>query len=259
MIRYLGVGLGLAMGAGLTSAVGTLVPPLLGGRQVARVMFTTSSGIVSMLAALVSLAGIICVGVAGKAKEKELGEEEKKRAVAEFDFRKGIMAAVFAGLMSSAMSLGLQGAPDIRDLALSLQPASSVIWAGMPVLVIVLLGGFVVNGSWCVFLRIKNRTATNDSKPSTPIAPNLLLAGTAGTIWCSQFVCFKAGEPQMGSASYIGWAVLMATQIFFSQLIGLTMGEWKATSVKTRGILATGLASLIASAALAGYAGFLKS
>jgi L-rhamnose-H+ transport protein len=59
----------------------------------------------------------------------------------------------------------------------------------------------------------------------------------------------------MGSTSYIGWAVLMASQILFSQLLGLFLGEWKGTGRRTRSLLGSGLLLLIISAVLAGYAG----
>jgi L-rhamnose-H+ transport protein len=85
----------------------------------------------------------------------------------------------------------------------------------------------------------------------------VFFAGMAGVIWCMQFVCFKTGEPRMGSTSYIGWAVLMASTILFSQLLGILLGEWKGTGSKTRGLLAAGLLLLIASSVLAGYAGSL--
>src|ERR1039457_6381702 len=77
MIRYLGVGLGLAMGAGLTSAAGTLIPPLLKGQDAISKMFTTPAGLISVAAALVSVIGIVFVGMAGMSKERELPEEEK--------------------------------------------------------------------------------------------------------------------------------------------------------------------------------------
>jgi len=102
MIRYLGVGLGLAMGAGLTSAAGTLIPPMLRGSAVMAAMFHTPGGQVSVAAAAVSLVGIVCVGLAGRSKEQELPEEEKKKTVAEFNFRKGMMAAIFSGTSRSA-------------------------------------------------------------------------------------------------------------------------------------------------------------
>jgi L-rhamnose-H+ transport protein len=257
MIRYLGVGLGLAMGAGITSAAGTLIPPLLKGKQAAIAMLTTASGIVSVIAAVVSVAGIVFVGFAGMSKENELPEVEKKKAVAEFNFRKGIMVAVFSGLMSSGMSFGLQGGPGIQQLALATTPATSVIWAGMPVLVVVLLGGFLVNASWCVLLNIRNKSSKDYVRPGVPILLNLVLAGVAGTIWCLQFVSFKTGEPQMGNTSYLGWAVLMASQILFSQLVGVVLGEWKGTSRKTIRLLAMGLSLLIASTIIAGYSGYL--
>ncbi|MBN1568201.1 MAG: rhamnose/proton symporter RhaT [Acidobacteria bacterium] len=257
MIRYLGIGLGLAMGAGLTSAAGTLIPPMLKGSAAITAMFTTPAGIVSVVSAVVSLIGIVFVGMAGRSKEGELSEEEKRKTVAEFNFRKGILVAVFSGLMSSAMSFGLQGGPSIQAAALATEPKTSVIWAGMPVLVVVLLGGFAVNFIWCLFLNIKNGTARDYVGKGLPILPNLVFAAIAGAIWCSQFICFKTGEPKMGPTSYIGWAVLMASQILFSQLLGLVLGEWKGTGKKTRWMLASGLLLLIASAIIAGIAGSL--
>jgi L-rhamnose-H+ transport protein len=257
MVRYLGVGLGLAIGIGLTSATGTLIPPLLKGKEAIAAMFATPSGQVSVLAAGISLLGIICVGMAGRSKEGELPEEEKKKVVAEFDFKKGVIAALFTGLMSSAMSFGLQGGPGIQKLAGSIAPFTSPTWAGMPVLVVVLLGGFVVNGGWCLALNFKNRTLSDYVNTSTPIATNLLFAALAGAIWCMQFVCLKTGEPSMGKTAYIGWAVLMAASIFFSQVIGIFMGEWKGTGSKTRGLLGAGLALLFASSIVAGVAGSL--
>jgi L-rhamnose-H+ transport protein len=159
--------------------------------------------------------------------------------------------------MSSAMSFGLQGGPEMQKLALSTAPATSAIWAGMPVLVVVLMGGFIINGGWCMVLNFRNHTLGDYVSSSAPKLNNVFFAGLAGFIWCMQFVCFKTGEPRMGSTSYIGWAVLMASTIFFSQLLGILLGEWKGTGGKTRGLLAAGLLLLIASSVLAGYAGSL--
>jgi L-rhamnose-H+ transport protein len=260
MIRYLGVGLGLALGCGICSAAGTLLPPMLKGSDAISAMFGTSAGLVSVLGALVSVAGIVLVGMAGMSKENELPEEEKKKAVAEFNFKKGIIAVLFSGLMSSAMSFGLQGGGAIESLALTTEPMTAVAWKGMPVLVVVLFGGFLVNFTWCVLLNIKNKTGGDYIKPEGPVLlANIVFAGLAGTIWCSQFICFKTGEPQMGKTSYIGWAVLMASAIMFSQILGLFLGEWKGTSKKTIRLLVAGLVLLVVSAVVAGYSGHLGS
>lgn len=255
MIRYLGVGLGLAIGCGLCSASGTIVPTIIKGKFLE--LFQTTAGIVSLVGVVVSILGIVLVGAAGMSKENELPEEEKKKAVAEFNFKKGLIIAIFSGLMSSAMSFGLQGGETMEKLALTLQPQTSQTWRGMPVLVVVLLGGFVVNSLWCLFLNLKNKTIGDYVKSDAPIIGNLVFAGLAGAIWCSQFICFKTGEPAMGKMAYVGWAVLMASAIMFSTLLGILLGEWRGTSNRTRTFLALGLVCLLASSIIAGISGHL--
>ncbi|MGC8744117.1 MAG: L-rhamnose/proton symporter RhaT [Verrucomicrobiia bacterium] len=255
MIRYLGVGLGLAIGCGLCSAAGTIIPTMIRGEFLQ--LFKSTAGIVSLIGVAVSVAGIILVGKAGMSKENELPEEEKKKAVAEFNFKKGIIVAIFSGLMSSAMSFGLQGGQEMEKLALSVNPQTTNTWRGMPVLVVVLLGGFVVNAMWCLFLNLKNKTIKDYVKSDAPIIANLFFAALAGAIWCSQFICFKTGEPPMGKMSYVGWAVLMASAIMFSTLLGIMLGEWRGTSKKTRTFLAIGLILLLISSVIAAISGYL--
>jgi L-rhamnose-H+ transport protein len=127
----------------------------------------------------------------------------------------------------------------------------------MPVLVVVLFGGFLVNSIWCLLLNVKNKTLGDYLKADAPLLPNLVFAGLAGAIWCSQFICFKTGEPAMGKTAYVGWAVLMASAILFSTLLGIFLGEWKGTSSKTRSLLAFGLVLLLSSSVIAGYSGSL--
>lgn len=255
MIRYLGVGLGLAMGCGLCSAAGTIVPKILKGEF--GELFQSNAGICSFCGVLVSLFGIVLVGMAGMSKEKELPEEEKKKSVAEYNFKKGMLVALFSGLMSAALGFGLVGGPTIEKLARTTEPVTPLAWAGMPVLVIALLGGFTVNFLWCLFLNAKNKTFGDYTKKGAPLVPNVIFGAIAGAIWVCQFVAFKTGEPQMGEQKYVGWAVLMASSIMFSGALGLILGEWKGTSIRTRALLGFGLAVLLGSAVLSGYSGKL--
>ncbi len=298
MIRYLGVGLGLALGCGICAATGTLIPKLI-NREFAQ-LFEPGAGITSFIGVLVSLVGIVLVGMAGMSKENELPEEQKKKAVAEYNFKKGMIIAIFSGVMSSGMNFGLQGAPITQYKAQfgsetrivksdgSAQPPAEYaditgtfydkdskvwvvpgapdneamtaqIWRGVPILVVVLLGGFIINFFYCLYLNVKNKTLGDYRKKDTPLLGNLFFAGLAGAIWCSQMICLKAAEPAMGETAYIGWAVLMATMIMFSSLLGILLGEWKGTSKRTRTRLAAGLLLLIVSAILAGYSGYLKT
>jgi L-rhamnose-H+ transport protein len=277
MIRYLGVGLGLAIGGGLCSAAGTLIPPILSPvlqrfmadapadatlaeaiQKGVHTLYGTSSANVSLLGVLMSLVGIVLVGGAGMSKESELPEEQKRKGVEEFAFKRGMIVAIFSGLMSAGMSLGLQGGQAIEALARRTDPVTADTWKGMPVVVVVLLGGFAVNGVWCLLLNAKNKTAGDYVNSKTPLVANLFFAGLAGAIWASQFVCFKTGEPAMGKLSYVGWSVLFASCILFGTLLGIFLGEWKNTSPRTRWLLALGLIFLVVSSVVSGYSGYLK-
>ncbi len=255
MVRYLGIGLGLAIGCGLCAATGTILPPVMNG-QAASLLFDATGALVAgkvvVLAGVVgSLAGIGFVGFAGKCKENELPEAEKRKAVAEFDFRKGMVVAVISGVCSACMNLGLQSGGTIEAAAYAAAVKAGVVaegalfpWQGMPVIMVVLWGGFAVSALWCLQQNFAHRTFGDYARPS---ARNVLLCVAIGVLWVMQFVCTKAGEPLMGDLKYISFAVMMASTIFFSTIIGILTGEWRGTSAKTKAMLALGTAVLVAS------------
>jgi L-rhamnose-H+ transport protein len=255
-LRYLGVGLGYAIIVGLCSAAGTLIPPVVNGKL--DLMFNTHAGLVSLAAVLLSLIGIALVGAAGMSKTNELPDQQRRAAVAEFDLRKGLFVAIVAGLTGAAMNVGLQGGETIERLSQTIEPATSDTWKELPVLVVVLTGGFVVNVAWCLYLNVKNRTLADYACPAGTLTANAGLASLGGGLWCSQYFCLKAAESKMGELCYLGWAELMTGVMFFSTIVGILLGEWRNTSIRTRALLACGWIFLTASTALLGYAGYLK-
>ena len=153
--------------------------------------------------------------------------------------------AVFSGIASAGMNFGLQGGEPLEQAAASAGVDSK--WIGMPVLVVVLWGGFAVNVIWCLWQNAKNKSFGDYAKPGLGWA----LAGLAGVIWAMQFACQKIGEPAMGDMRYISFAIVMGSCVLFSSLLGVALGEWKGTGAKTKGALALGLAVLAASIAIA--------
>jgi L-rhamnose-H+ transport protein len=255
MIRYLGVGLGLAVGCGLCASAGTLIPPLFKGEFGG--LLQVASGQATLVGVVVALGGIVMVGMAGMSKEKELPEEQKKKAVAEFNFQKGMVVAIFSGIMSAGMAFGLGSGATVETSAVS--AGTSPTWKGIPVLVVVLLGGFTVNFIWCLYLNFKNKTTGDYSRKDAPLAANLVFAGSAGLIWCLQFITFKVADSKIGDFAFAGWTVFMSSMIIFSTLLGIALGEWKGVSSRTKSLLGASLAVLVASLLIIGYGNKLKS
>jgi len=261
MLRYLGIGLGYAIGCGLCSATGTLLPPIVAGEGAK--LIDGAGALVTLAGVLVSLVGIVCVGAAGFLKERELPPEAKKASVAEFDFRKGLWVALFAGTASAGMNFGLQGAVWSEGAArvsldgLAKAAGAADCWTGLPVLVIVLAGGFVVNGGWCIWANCRNRTLgdyvgrAGAKGPMGPLAANYLFASLAGVIWACQFACQKIGEPVAGKdVAYVGYALVLGSSVLFSSLLGVVFGEWRGTGRRTRMALTCGLFLLAVSIVL---------
>ena len=154
-MRYLGLSLGMAVVLGLCAAFGTLMPPIFRGQFMTQVLGTTS-GRVILVGIFVCLAGISAAGLAGIAKERVMSPAEQKAAIQEFDLRKGIGVAVLSGVMSACFAYGLAAGDPIKTL--TIQHGTAKLWQGLPVLIVVLVGGFLTNFVWCLILLKRNKT-----------------------------------------------------------------------------------------------------
>ncbi len=247
-MRYLGIALGYAIALGLCAAFGTLVPPLFAGELIS--ITQTRSGQVLLLGVLTCLAGITLSGKAGRAKEKELSEEQKKKTVSEFNFPKGLLIAVFCGVMSASLSYGFTAGKPIS--AIAAENGVAKIWGNLPVLVVMLLGGFTTNFICCTYLILKKNTfgdygRTTVAAKKISLPQNYLLCAAAGVTWYLQFFFYGMGETKMGLYKFSSWALHMASIIIFSTCWGLVLREWMGTSRRTRVWVALGLCVLICS------------
>jgi L-rhamnose-H+ transport protein len=282
-MRYLGMSLGMAVALGYTAAFGTLLPPIFRGEFVPQVLHTLS-GQVILLGVAICLVGIGCAGLAGVSKERELPEEKKRDAIREFNLKRGLMVATFSGIMSSCFAYGLAAGDPIK--AIAVRHGTAPLWQGLPVLVVVLAGGFTTNFIWCVILHFRNHTGSQyfqsrvRTEPAAaaagasrsqstsaavaappevrvPVLSNYLFCALAGTTWYMQFFFYSMGETQMGSFRFSSWTLHMASIIIFSTLWGIGLKEWSGTSVRTKRRVALSLLLLVASTVVVGYGNFL--
>jgi L-rhamnose-H+ transport protein len=293
-MRYLGLSLGMAVVLGLCAAFGTLIPPIFSGVFFTQVL-GTSSGRVILAGVFVCLLGIAAAGFAGIYKEREMSAEQKRAVIKEFDLKRGLAVATLSGVMSACFAYGLAAGRPIK--ALTLMHGTPTLWQGLPVLVVVLIGGFTTNFIWCLALNIKNKTgfqyftsdvakykaitdepiletaidapsreivehipfdAPVDQKP-VPMVANYLLCALAGTTWYFQFFFYTMGETQMGKYGFSSWTLHMASIIIFSTLWGLGFKEWRGAGVPAMRFLTLALFLLVGSTVVVGYGNFLAA
>lgn len=290
-MRYLGLSLGTGVALGYCAAFGTLVPPIFkwltpnffvfaGSTSIEEVVKTTS-GKVTLLGVVVCMIGIAVAAFAGYTKESEMPAEQKKKAIKEFSFKKGILVATFCGIMSACFAFALQAGKGINDA--SLAAGTNKIWTGLPALPVLLLGGFTTNFIWCVLLNLKNGTgyqylashvkvehahhggtgsehspAEASATPGEavdleiPALKNYLFSMVAGTTWYFQFFFYTMGASQMGKYDFASWTLHMASIIIFATIWGWIFHEWKGSSKKAHALIASGVFMLILSTCVIG-------
>ncbi len=270
-IRYLGIALGYAVALGFTTAFGTLMPPIYSGEMPALLHHTP--GQVILFGIGVCMVGIALSGMAGYSKERELSSAEKEKTVAEFNFPKGMLVAVFAGVMSACFAYGLASGKPIGALARSslLAHGRALEWQNLPILIVILLGGLTTNFAWCVVLMARNGTwgqilnANSDSAPGclsrkhASLGLNYLLCASVGIMWYLQFFFYSIGQTKMGKYDFSSWTLHMASIIIFSTLWGVALKEWNGTNRNTKMLVFLGLVVLVLSTAIVGYGNFLQT
>ncbi len=268
-MRYLGMSLGMAVAMGNCAVFGTLVPPLFHGQF--GQLLSQRSGIVTLVGVGVCVLGILLAGAAGISKEKELSTEEKRASVSEFNLRLGLAVGVFAGVLSACFAFGLDAGNPIK--ALSVERGSNPVWQGLPVLVVLLAGGFTTNFIWCLILNLRNRSygeylqvplvaadagnSLSGARIRPSLARNYIFCVLAGGLWYMQFFFYTMGESQMGRYRFSSWTLLNASVILFSTLWGIALREWRGVSLRTRALVLLTLLTLVGSTVVVGYGNYL--
>jgi L-rhamnose-H+ transport protein len=204
------------------------------------------------------LYGIVLTGKAGVTKDKELSDKEKNETIIEFNFKKGIIVALFAGILSASFAFGIAAGSPISEKAL--EWGADSLFSNSPLFIIIMAGGFTTNLLWCLFLAIKNRTIVDYIKTeNTPILKNYIYSATGGIIWYFQFMFYGMGTTKMGELDFASWSIHMSFIIIFSNMWGIKMNEWKGASKKAMRYLYSGLAVLILSTFIIGIGNYMQN
>jgi len=241
-IRYLGVAIGQSIALGTCSAFATLLPAVMMGNKL-----FSGNGLILLTSVSIGIAGIFVIGYALSLKSKSMSAYERRKATRNFSYGQGFFIAILAGLMSACFGLGLVATESIRlDLLLK---GGDRLLAGLPSILIVTIGGFLVNSGYSIYRNLSNKTGFDYFRvPMSTFFYNLFFSALAGFLWYSQFVGLVLGESFFDDNSLMfsfSWSILMALNVVFSTLLAIFLKEWKGLNSKTIFVLSLGMIILV--------------
>lgn len=230
-IARLGMALGYAIIVGLGALLGTLVPLFVKNREV----IGTGRGALILAGVAVMAVGIIISARAGKAREGSVSARGDSGSYAA-----AIGLAVLCGLMAPMLNYAFAFGQSIADEAVrqgaTRQAAGYAVWP------VALLGGFVPNAAYALWLLSRNRTWKTFAGTWRP---DVWFGCLMGVLWMSAFAIYGVSSVYLGVlGTSIGWALFQIFMIMTATLSGVLTGEWRSAPRQARQTLWIGLGLL---------------
>lgn len=253
-IRYIGFSLTYAIAVGLSSVLGTLIPPMVKGTLAATLGKTGAGWIVAGI--MVGAIGIAAAGWAGRLKELDLAARDDRGG---FSLAKGLGLSLLAGVLSAVYGFALEAGEPIADIA---SAHGAGVWRGNVVYIFSNTGAFLTTAIYCLYLHRRHRTLGEMVKlPAGPeearLPVNWAMAVLTGLFWYGQFFFYNLGHVRMGSYKFTSWAIHMIMLVLFSNVVGIALREWRACRRLTHTTIAVALAVLVAAVLLLTYGNYL--
>jgi L-rhamnose-H+ transport protein len=253
-IRYIGFSLTYSIAVGLSSVLGTLIPPLVKGTLAATLSKTGADWVVAGI--VVGTAGIALTGLAGRLKELDLTRQEGK---GEFSLAKGLALSLLAGVLSAVYGFALEAGEPIADVA---SAHGAGVFRGNVVYIFANSGAFLTTAIYCLYLHARHRTLgellelpAGTEEARLPV--NFLMALSTGLLWYGQFFFYNLGHVRMGHYKFTSWAIHMIMLVLFSNLVGLALREWRRCRRVTDVTINFALLVLVAAVLLLTYGNYL--
>ena len=256
-IRYIGFSLTYAIAVGLSSVLGTIIPPLVRGELRS---ILNKPGAAWVIAGIVAgTVGIACCGYAGRLKERDLIEREGTKG--EFSLSKGLILSLLAGVLSAFYSFAIEAASPVIELAAEHGAGQ---WKGNVAYLTANTGAFVTSAIYALSLARKNRSLGELVKipkgtEQANLFGNYFLAALVGTLWYGQFFFYNLGHVRMGQYKFTSWAIHMTMLVLFSNLTGFLFREWKGCERRTIAFTVLGFGILITAVLMLTYGNYVGS
>lgn len=251
-IRYIGFALTYSLAVGLSSVLGTLLPPLLAGNLGGLLAGRGGNWIIAGV--LLGTAGIAACGWSGWLKE---GDLRKGAAPTTFSARKGVPLCILAGVLSAVFSFSLAAGQPVADVAAA---HGAGHYQGNVIYLFSNTGAFLTSAIYCFRLGRRNRTLSEYAGGGDgALGANWLLAALSGALWYFQFFFYGLGHTRMGTYDFSSWALHMIMLVAFSNVLGLVLREWYGCRPLTLRVLGGALTVLVAAVLALAYGNYLGS
>ena len=253
-IRYIGFSLTYAIAVGLSTVLGTLLPPLVKGTLGATLSKPGAGWVLGGI--IIGIIGIAFTGIAGRMKEKDLSATA---SLAGFSLATGLLLSLLAGVLSAVYGFALEAGEPIADVATA---HGAGVFRGNVVYIFSNTGAFISTAIYCLCLHRKHKTIgeivelpAGAEKSSLPV--NWAMAVLTGCLWYGQFFFYNLGHVRMGGYKFTSWAIHMIMLVMFSNLVGVALREWRQCRRLTHGTIRLALVVLVAAVLLLTYGNYL--
>lgn len=239
-IPYIGISLTYGIVMGVCSAVGSLIPLFqLDGATSLPAFPWVIFGVVVMIV------GVAITAYAGIQRDKNADEGKGEK----INLKMGLTIAIVSGVLSAFLNVGFVNAQPVGETA----EAAGVIArnSSLAIWVVVLIGAYIMNAGYAIFLLFKNKTWNSFSVPKSNKA--YMWAIAAGLMWFGALGIYGQGATLMGDMGpIIGWPILLGVSLIVGNVWAYLNKEWKGDS-KPFMWLMVGLLVLIIATVILGY------
>jgi len=253
-IRYVGFSLTYALAVGLSSVLGTLLPPLVKGQFMAIFEKTGSTWV--MAGIMIGTVGIFLCGLSGRMKETDLAGDAANK---DFSIAKGLPLCLLAGVLSAVYGFALEAGEPIAAIA---EAHGADYWRGNVTYIFANSGAFLTTLIYCLYLHMKHRTIgelvelpAGEEKASLPM--NFMMAFFTGCLWYGQFFFYNLAHVRMGEFKFTSWAIHMIMLVLISNVLGILLREWRGCKSRTWIAVAVSLTVLVGAVLTLTYGNYL--
>jgi L-rhamnose-H+ transport protein len=241
-INRIGIGLGFLLNIGIGTVLGSLFPLIVQNSS----QLLTFSGLMTILACVLIVVGLILCYHAGHRREKDQGQAVR------VDFKPyvvGVVAGCVAGLFSAGQNIMFALTQPIKDMAL--QHGYSQLAASLTPWPFFLLFAFIPYAIYMIVQGVKNKSLSlyvTQPKPHYYLYVILM-----GVFWYGSLALYSQSAQMIGHLGpVIGWPLFMVLIILASNFWGWLKKEWKGCSRPVMSRLLIGIILFLVAVVLLG-------